>query len=211
MWLAKQFAGDEKHSQYQILICFLEKWWNTLSCPQMWVCTHFQFAVVRKQRKFETVTESQNRDITLPTKVCLVKAMVFPVVMYGCESWTIKKAEHRKIDAFELWCCRKCLRVPWIGKDIQPVNPKGNQFWIFIRRTGAEAETPILWPPDAKNWLIGKDPHAGTDWRREEKRWHRRLNGHEFEQALGVDDGQGSLECFSPWGCKESDVTEQLN
>ena len=96
--------------------------------------------------------------ISLPTKVHLVKAMVFPVVMYGCESWTIKKPEHWRIDAFELWCWRGLLRV---CKESKPVNPKGNQSWIFTGRTDAEAETPILWPPDAKSWLIGKDPDAG--------------------------------------------------
>ena len=89
--------------------------------------------------------------ITLPTKVCLVKAMVFPVVMYGCESWTIKKAEHQTIDAFELWCWRKLLKSPLDSKEIQPVHPKGDQSWVFIGRTDAEAEAPILWPPDANN------------------------------------------------------------
>ena len=89
-------------------------------------------------------------DITLPTKVHLVKAMVFPVVMYGCESWTVKKAEHRKIDAFELWCWRR-LVSPLDSKEIQPVHPKGDQSWVFIGRTDAEAETPILWPPHAKS------------------------------------------------------------
>ena len=97
--------------------------------------------------------------------------------------------------------------------------PKGNQSWIFIGRTDAEAETPILWPPDAKNWLIGKDPDAGKDWRQEEKGttedemagWHHQLDGHEFKQTLGVGDGQRSLECCSPWGHKESDTTERLN
>ena len=94
----------------------------------------------------------KNRDITLPTKVCLVKAMVFPVVMYGCESWTIKKAEQRRIDAFELWCWRRLLRVsPLDCKEIQPVHPKGDQSWVIIGRTDFEAETPILWPPDAKS------------------------------------------------------------
>ena len=159
----------------------------------------------------------KSRDITLPTKFHLVKAMVFPVDMYGCESWTIKKAEHRRIDAFELWCWRRLLRVPWDSKEIQPVHPKGNQSWIFIGRTDAEAETPILWPPEAKNWLIGKEPDA--DWRWEEKgmtedemvEWHHWLNGHEFEQTLGVGDGQGGLACCSSWGHKESDMTEQLN
>ena len=103
-------------------------------------------------------------------KVHLVKAMVFPVVMYGCESWTTKKAEHWRIDAFELWCWRRLLRVLWTPcKEIQPINPKGSQSWIFIGRTDAEAETPILWPPDVKNWHIWKDPDAGKDWRQEEK------------------------------------------
>ena len=91
------------------------------------------------------------REVTLPTKVHLVKAMVFPVVMYGCESRTIKKAEHQRIDAFELWCCRRLLRVPLDCKEIQPVNRKGNQSWVFIGRTDVEAETPILWPPDEKS------------------------------------------------------------
>ena len=110
----------------------------------------------------------KSRDITLPTKVHLVKAMVFPVVMYGCESWTIKNAECWRIDAFELWYWRRLLRVPWIAK-IKPVNPEGNQSWIFIGRTDAEAETPIIWPPDVRNWLIWKDPDAGKDWGQEEK------------------------------------------
>ena len=106
----------------------------------------------------------KSRDITLPTKVHLVKAMFFPIVMYGCESWTVKKAEHGRIDAFELWCWRRLLDC----KKIQPVHPRGNQYWIFVGRTDVEAETPILWPPDAKNWLTGKDPDTGKDWRREE-------------------------------------------
>ena len=92
----------------------------------------------------------KSKDITLPTKVCLVKAMVFPVVMYGCESWTVKKAEDRRIDAFELWCWRRLLS-PLDCKKIQPVHSKGDQSWVFIGRTDAEAETPILWPPHAKN------------------------------------------------------------
>ena len=83
--------------------------------------------------------------------------MAFPIVMYGCESWTIKKAEYRRIDAFELWCWRRLLRVPWTARRSKSVNPKGNQSWILIRRIDAETETPILWPPDAKNWLTGKD------------------------------------------------------
>ena len=97
----------------------------------------------------------KSKDITLSTNVHLVTAMVFPVVMYGCESWTLKKADHQRIDAFEQWCWRT-LESPLDCKEIQPVHPKGNQFWIFIGRTDAEAETPILWPPDGKNWLIWK-------------------------------------------------------
>ena len=92
----------------------------------------------------------KSRNITLSTKICLVKAMVFPVVMYGCESWTVKKAEGQRIDAFELWCWRRLLRVSDC-KEIQPVHPKGDQSWVFIGRNDAEAETPILWPPDAKS------------------------------------------------------------
>ena len=160
----------------------------------------------------------KSRDIPLPTNVCLVKAMIFPVVMYGCESWTIKKAEHWRIEAFELWCWRKPLNL-LDCKEIKLVNPKGNQSCIFTGRTDVEAETPILWPPDAKNWLIEKDLDGGKDWRREEKGtkedemvvWHHRLDGREFEQAPGVGDGQGSLACCSLWGYKESDMIEPLN
>ena len=93
----------------------------------------------------------KSRDITLPTKVHLVKAMVFPVVMYGCESWTVKKAGPRRIDAFELWCWRRLLKSPLDCKEIQPVHPKGDQYWVFIGRTDAEAETPIFWPPHAES------------------------------------------------------------
>ena len=103
-------------------------------------------------RKVMTNLDSilKSRDITLPTKVRLVKAMVFPVVMYGCESWTVKKAECRRIDVSELWCWRR-LESPLDCKEIQPVHPKGDQSWVFIGRTDAEAEAPILWPPDANS------------------------------------------------------------
>ena len=110
----------------------------------------------------------KNRDVTLPTKIHLVKAVVCPEVIYGCKSWTIKKAKNWRIDAFELWCWRRLLS-PLDSNEIQWVHPKGNQSWIFIGRTDAEAETPILWTPGAKNWLVGKDPDAGKDWRQEEK------------------------------------------
>ena len=112
----------------------------------------------------------KSRDITLPANVHLVKAMVFPLVMYGCESWTIKKAEHRRIDAFELWCWR--VLSPLDCKEIQPVSPKGNQSWIG--RTDAEAETPILWPPDMKNWLLEKTLVLGKIEGRK-RRWQQRM------------------------------------
>ena len=131
-----------------------------------------------------------------------------------------KEAERWRIDAFEMWCWRKLLRVPWTARRsnqtvLKEISPESS-----LERTDAEVETPILWPPDAKNWLIWKDPDAGKDWRWEEKGttedemvgWHQWLNGHEFEQALRVfGDGQGSLACWSPWGRKELDMTEQLN
>ena len=146
----------------------------------------------------------KTREITLPTKVRLVKTMVFPVVMCGCESWTVKKAERWRIDAFEV-VLEKTLESPLDCKEIQPVHSKGDQSWVFIGRTDAEAETPILWPPHGKSWLIGKDPDAGRDWGQEEKGttedeiagWHHRLDGHEFE---GVGDGQGGLACCNSCG-----------
>ena len=150
-------------------------------------CSHEIKRCLLLGRKVMTNLDSvfKSREIILPTKFCLVKATV---VMYGCESWTVKKAEHQRIDAFELWHWRR-LESCLDSKEIQWVHPKGNQSWIFIGRTDAEAETPILWPPDLKSWLIWKDPDAGKDWRQEEKGmtedemvgWHHRLNGHEFE------------------------------
>ena len=133
--------------------------------------------------------------------------------------WELDYNEYWALKNWSFWTVvlEKTLESPLDSK-IKPVHPKGNQSWIFIGRTDAEAETPILWPPDVKNWLIWKDPDAGKDWRREKGttedemvRWHRWLDGHEFEQTLGVGDGQGSLACCSPQGCKESDMTERLN
>ena len=143
----------------------------------------------------------KSRDITLLTKVCIVKAMVFAVVMYGCESWTIKKAEHWRTDAFELWCWRRLLESPLDTKDIKPVNPKGNQPWIFIGRIDAEAEAPILWPPDGsansleKTLMLGKI-EGRRGWQM--VGWHHWLDGHEFEQTLGDSERQRSLMCCSP-------------
>ena len=168
------------------------KQWQTLfswapNSPQMVTAAMKLKRRLLLGRKTMTNLESilKTRDITLPTKVHVVKAMVFPVVMYGCER-TTEKVKLRRIDAVELWCWRRLLRVPWACKEIKPANRKVIQSWIFIGRTDAEA--PILWPPNVKNWLIGKDPNAGKDWRQEEKWttegemivWHHRLNGHEF-------------------------------
>ena len=150
----------------------------------------------------------KNRDITLPTNICLVKAMVFPVVMYGCESWTIKKAERWRIDAVVL---EKTLESPLHCKEIKPVNPKGNQSSIFTGRTDAEAENPILWPPDVKSKLTGKTLMLGKiegSRRRGWQNWvHHRLNGCDFAQTPGVSEGQGRLASCNPWGHKESNIT----
>ena len=129
------------------------------------------------------------------------------------ESWILKN-----------WCfwtvvLEKALESPLVCKEIQPIHSEGDQAWDFFRRNDAEAETPVLWPPHAKSWLIGKDPDAGRDWGQEKKgttedemaEWHHRLDGREFEWTLGVGDGQGGLACCNSWGRKESDMTELLN
>ena len=110
----------------------------------------------------------KSKDITLLTNVCIIKTMVFPVVTYGCECWIIKKAEHWRTDAFEL-VSEKTLYSPVDCKEIKPVNPKGNQSWTFTGRTDTKAEAPILWLPDMKSWLIGKDPDAGKNWRQKKR------------------------------------------
>ena len=140
-------------------------------------------------------------------------------IMYGCESWTVKKAEHWRIDAFELWCWRRLFRVPWTSKEIQQVHSKGDQSWVFIGRTDAKAETPILWPPHTKSWLIGKDwcweglEAGGENGMTEDEMagWHHWLDGCVFGWTPGVGDGQGGLACCESWGHKESDMTERLN
>ena len=158
----------------------------------------------------------KSRDVTLPTKVCLVKAMVFPVVMYGCESWIIKKAECPKIDAFELWCWRRLLRIPWtvrrsnqlILKEISPeysleglmLKLKFQYFCHLMQRADSLEKTLML------GKMKGKEGGRG-----EMVGWHHWLDGQEFEQAPGIGDEQGGLVYCSPWGCKESDTTERLN
>ena len=187
-------------------------------------CSHEIKRCLLIGRKVMTNLDSilKSKDSTLPTKVHLVKAKVFPIVMCGCETWSVKKAEHWRIGAFELWCWRRLFRVPCTAlycKEIQPAHPKGDQSWVFIGRTDAKAETPILWPPHAKIWLIEKDPDAGKDWGQEEKGmtedemvgWHHWLDGHGSGWTLGVGDEQGGLVCCGSWGCKESDMTEWPN
>ena len=155
----------------------------------------------------------KSRGITILTKVCIVKTMVFPVVMLWM--WELDQQEHWEL---KNWCFQTVVLEKILGshldsKEIKPVNPKRNQPSIFIGRTDAEAETPILWPPDGKS--LGKDPNDGKGWSQEDigtiedemVGWHHWLNGHEFEQAPGDSEGQGSLACCSPWGCKKSDTT----
>ena len=166
--------------------------------------------------KLDSILKSAN--ITWPTKVHLVNAMVFLVIMYRCEIWTVKKAEYQRTDAFELWCWRRLLRDLWTA-EIQPVHSKGDQSWVFFGRNDAKAETPILWPPHVKSWLTGKDSDAGRDCGQEEKGttedemagWHHGLDERESEWTPGAGDGQGDLACCDSWGCKESDTTEWLN
>ena len=149
-------------------------------------CSHEIKRCLLLGRKIMTNLDSilKSRDITLSKKVHLVKAMVFPVVMYGCESWTRKKAEHRRIDAFELWCWRRLLRVSWTARRsnqsiIKEVSPEYSLEGLMLK-----LKLQLLWPADAKSWLIGKDPDAGKDWRQEEKGttedemagWHHRLS-----------------------------------
>ena len=172
-------------------------------------------------RKVMTKLDSifKSRDITLPTTLLSSQGYGFSsghVWMWelDCEeSWVPKN-----------WCfwtvvLEKTLESPLDCKEIQSVHPKGDQSWVFFGRTDVEAETPILWPPRAKSWLIGKDSDAGRDWRQEEKEttedemagWHHGLYGHEFEWTLGVGDGQEGLACCNSWGRKESDTTDRLN
>ena len=151
----------------------------------------------------------------LPTKVHLVKGMVFLVVMYGCESWTVKKAE---CQSWLFWTVvlEKTLESPLDCKEIKPVHSEGDQPWHFFGRNDAKAETPVLWPPHVKSWLIGKDSDAGRDWGQEKEGttedemagWHHWLDGCESQWTLG--DGQGGLVCCDSWGRKELDTAEQL-
>ena len=160
----------------------------------------------------------KSRDITIPTKVCIVKAMVFPAVTYGCESSTIEKAECQRTDV-QTVVLEKTPESSLDSKEIKPVNLKGDQPWIFTGRTDAEAEAPVFRSSDTNRWLTGKVPDAGKDWGQKEKRAsedemagrHYQYNGHEFGQTLGDDEGQGDPECCSPWDhrVRHDWVTEQ--
>ena len=174
-------------------------------------CSHEMKRHLLFGRKAMTNLDSilKSRDITLPTNG------------FSSSHVWMWELDHKEIWAPKNWCfwtvvLEKTLESPLDSKEIQPVHPKGNQSWIFIWRTDAEAEAPILWPPDVKSWFNGKDPDAGEDWRQEEKGtredemvgWH---HWHEFQQTQGNSEGQGSLACCSPWGLKELDMTERLN
>ena len=177
-------------------------------------CSHEIKRCLLHGRKDMTNPDSilKSRNITLPTNIHLVKAMVFPVVMYGCEIWTIRKAEHQRIDAFELWCWRRLLRVPWTVRRsnqsiLNEISPecllKGLMLKLKLQSFGHLMQRTDSW----------ENPDTGKDWRWEEKGktedkmvgWHPWLNGHEFGWTTGVGDGQGGLVCCSPWGHKESD------
>ena len=157
----------------------------------------------------------ESRDITLLTKVHIIKAMVFSVVLYDCESWTVKKSKHQRIDAFELQYWRR----PLDNKEIKPADLKGDQPWISTGRTNVKTEAPVFWSSDVNRQLIGKVPGAGKDWGQKQKRasedemagWHDRCHERELGQTPGDDEGQGGLACCSPWGYRESDRTGWLN
>ena len=174
------------------------------------------FLGIKAMTNLDSILKS--RDITWPTKFCSQS--------YGFSSSHVQmwELDHKESWVSKNWCfwtvvLEKTLESPLNCKEIQPVHPKGDQSWVFIERTDAEAETPILWPPHAKSWIIWKDPDAGKDWGQEGKGmtedgmvgWHHRLNGHGFGWTPGVGDGKGGLACCDSWGRKKSDATEWLN
>ena len=196
-------------------------------CPVAEIRKHMVAAVVGETVSHTALVQSSFGPCPVPRKYTS-----YSFHLGGSSTWISKGGKkktsnknnyYKETWALKIWCfwtvvLEKTLESPLAFKEIQPVHPKGNQSWIFIGSPDAEAETPVLWPPDA-NWLIGKDSDAGKDWRQKEKGmtedqivgWHHQLDGYEFEQASGVGDGQGSLACCSPWGRKELDTTEWLN
>ena len=187
------FLGFQNHCRW-----WLQPWNEKTLAPWKKSCDQCR-QHVKNQRHYLA-----NKDLSSQS-YCFSSSLVWMWELDYKESWAPKNGY------FWAVILEKTLETPLDSKEIQPVNPKGNQSWIFIVRTDAEAETPILWPLDAKNWFIGKDPDAGKNWGQEEKGttedemvgWHHWLDGHVFEQAPGVGVGQGSLACCSPWGCKE--------
>ena len=167
------------------------KWWDQMPWSSFSECWRHEIKrCLLLGRKVMINLDSilKSRDITLPTKVHLDKAMVFPVVMYGCESWTVKKAEHRRIDAFELWCWRRLLRVPWTARRSNQSILKEISLDYSLEGLMLKLKLQYFWPSDAKSWLIRKDSDAGRDWGQEKRMtedemvaWHHKLNGHEFE------------------------------
>ena len=176
-------------------------------------CNHEIKRCLLLERKAMTNLDSlvKSRDFTLPTKVHLVKAMVFPVVMYGYESWTVKKAEHWRIDAFELWCWRRLLWVPWTARRSNQSILKEYSLEGLMLKLKLQYFGHLMGRTDSleKTLMLGKI--EGKRWREQQRirmvGWHHWLNGHEFEQTQGHSEGQGSLACCSPWSHKESDTT----
>ena len=220
-----------------IALFMVVKRWKQLKCPlmtgwinTMWSILTMEYHYLKKKWILTHVTTWMNlEDIMLiemsqtqKNKNCVI--LLIYMTTYSSSHVWMWELDYTESWAPKNWCfwtvvLEKTLESPLDCKEIQPVRPKGDQSWVFIGWTDVEVETPILWTPDGKNWLIEKDPDAGKDWRQEEKGmtedemvgWHHWLDGHEFEQALEVGNGQGSLACCSPWVCKESDTTEWLN
>ena len=192
-WFKTQHSENEDHA-IRSHHFMANRWWKQWLTLFFWAPKSLQMVIAAMKlrhlllgrKNLDSILKS--RDITLPTKIHLVKAMVFPVVMFGCESWTVKKTEHWRIDAFKLWCWRRVLRVPWTaGRSkqsiLKEISPGCSLEGLMLK-----LKFPILWPPDAKSWLTWKDPDPGEDWRQEEKGttedemvgWHHRRNGHEL-------------------------------
>ena len=209
-------ANRRRVKQWQIFIVLVSKISAAGDCTHE-IKRHLLLGANLTLANLDSVLKS--RVINLLANVHIVKAMVFPVIMYGCESLDHKEGWELKNWCFQTVVLEKTFESPLDSKEIKPVNPKGNQPWIFIGRTDDEAETPIFWPPDMKSGLIGKYLDAGKVWRQWEKGttedkmvgWHQRFKGHEFEQTLADSERQGNLPCHSLCSCKESDITEQLN